>query len=146
MPSYTEVAPLLAIGCTSSCLPNLRQDSLGTACATPPGRPNTAITKKQKKKTRIHPPIWSNCPFSKIRLKPEGSGTDLLTDSCRVSSDSCVAADLQMMQKSGRKRPQAPSALLRCISLLLAQSGHANCAKECPWGQSGHRPTRSITH
>jgi hypothetical protein len=41
-----------------------------------------------------------------------------------VSSDSCVAADLQIMQKIGRKRPQAPSALLRCISLLLAQSGH----------------------
>src|SRR5215472_456698 len=106
MPSYTEVAPLLAIGCTPSCLSNLRLDSLGTVCATAPGRPNRAITKKQKRKTRIHPPIGPTAHSRKYGSDPQGSGTDLtLTDSCRVSSDSCVAADLQIMQKIGRKCP-----------------------------------------
>src|SRR5689334_9061648 len=58
IPSYIELPPLLAIGCPPSRLSNLRKFSLDTVCATAPGRPKTAATKNEKRKTRIHAPIW----------------------------------------------------------------------------------------
>src|SRR5262249_31983315 len=75
-------------------------------------------------------PHWPNCTFSEIRLRPARLRDRSHADG--ASSDSCVAADLQIVQKIGRKRTQAPSALLQCMSPLLAQSGHFATEFQCP--------------